>query len=488
MDKKLDIEFLARLAVPVPLRAEILEAYHDDIFGGHLGYEKTLEKISARFYWPFMSSDVRDYCARCHMCSTRKGPKHFNHVGLHSTSAKYLPFQRVSVDIVGPLRQSTEGHKWLIVFVNAATRWPEVVPTKDVTAQTVAKVFLDAIVSRHGAPLELMSDRGSNFLSAVVQSICDLCNTRKRNTCAYSPATNGLCENFNKTLINMLSMYCNKLQDDWHIFIPFCLFAYRTSVQRSTGYTPAQLVYGRELRQPLEVGLPHPRHPDILDDEDITQMARLALTEARNMANQNTELAQNQQKQQHEKSVKPRKFETGEQIYLYTPVHKKGFTHKLFHEFHGPYTIVAVFLPRIKVQLTDKPAQEPFWVHSSRVKPSHLPKIAVPRPSPPTSESPFQPHETPNEANTKSATEIQESPATDSKPEIPAIGPNSKADNDEWISDEEEEVELGPANKPRRQRTKKPRFQRSTTATHGYNLRKNPAKKVYSAQSMGSAT
>ncbi len=175
-------------------------------------------------------------------------------------------------------------------------------------------------------------------------------------------------------------------------------------------------------------------------------------------------------------------------IYLYTPVHKKGFTHKLFHEFHGPYTIVAVFLPRIKVRLTDKQAQEPFWVHSSRVKPSHLPKIAVPRPALPASESSLQTHEAPKEANTKSAVEIQDSPATESEPETQVDGSNSKMDNDEWISEEEEEEELGPANKPRKQRMKKPRFQPSTTATHGYNLRKNPAKKGYSAQSTGSAT
>ncbi len=101
-----------------------------------------------------------------------------------------------------------------------------------------------------------------------------------------------------------------------------------------------------------------------------------------------------------------------------------------------------------------------FAWYASRVKPSHFNKIAVPLPSPPASESPLQTHET-QMKQTQNLRPKFKNPATDSKPEIPAIG-SSKADKDEWIS-EEEEVELGPARKPRKQRTKKPRFKRCTT-------------------------
>jgi len=99
-----------------------------------------------------------------------------------------------------------------------------------VEATVIARLLIDEIISRHGAPRVLLSDRGTNFLSKVVAEVCKIFQIQKVNTSSYHPQTNGLVERFNSTLCQSLSMYVSKNQKDWDEFIPLILFADRTSV------------------------------------------------------------------------------------------------------------------------------------------------------------------------------------------------------------------------------------------------------------------
>lgn len=87
------------------------------------------------------------------------------------------------------------------------TKWPEAFAIPNIEAKTVAEIFVKEIVSRHGAPRVLLSDRGSNFLSSLFREVCFLMNTEKIFTSGYRPQTNGLVERFNGTLAQSLSMY-----------------------------------------------------------------------------------------------------------------------------------------------------------------------------------------------------------------------------------------------------------------------------------------
>ncbi len=84
-------------------------------------------------------------------------------------------------------------------------------------------------------------------MAHLVAEVCKICDTRKINTSPYHPETNGLCERFNGSLADMLSMFCNSHQTDWDRCLSFVLFAYRTAAQATTGETPAYLLYGRDL-------------------------------------------------------------------------------------------------------------------------------------------------------------------------------------------------------------------------------------------------
>lgn len=117
------------------------------------------------------------------------------------------PFEKVSCDISGPWPVTHDNNRYILVFIDMCTKWPEAFAIPNIEAKTVAEIFVKEIVSRHGAPRVLLSDRGSNFLSSLFREVCFLMNTEKIFTSGYRPQTNGLVERFNGTLAQSLSMY-----------------------------------------------------------------------------------------------------------------------------------------------------------------------------------------------------------------------------------------------------------------------------------------
>ena len=90
-------------------------------------------------------------------------------------------------------------------------------------------------------------------MSSLMCQLCRLFNIKKLNTTPYHPKANGLVENFNGTLSKMLKCYAQEEPTDWDRHIPYVLFAYRESIYETTGYSPFELFYGRQVRGPLQL-------------------------------------------------------------------------------------------------------------------------------------------------------------------------------------------------------------------------------------------
>lgn len=129
------------------------------------------------------------------------------------------------------------GNRYVVVFLDYLTKWVEAFAIPDQSATTIARILVEEIFCRHGAPEHLLSDRGANFLSDLVQEVCRLLSIKKVNTSGYHPQSDGLVEKFNSTLSAMLSKVA-ETGKDWDRHLPFVLFAYQTSVQESTKETP----------------------------------------------------------------------------------------------------------------------------------------------------------------------------------------------------------------------------------------------------------
>lgn len=184
------------------------------------------------------------------------------------------------------------------------TRWPEVFPVRNQTAPIFAKLLVENIFCRHGVPTELLSDRGANFLSNLMLEVYDLMGIHKVTTTAYHPQTDGLVERFNRTLTKMLAKTVKANGKDWDLYLPYVLFAYRTSRQASTGESPFDLLYGRDPQSPREAALNLSPERDQLDVDDYRSDLTQILADAWKLARENIKKAQQHQKQMYDRHAK----------------------------------------------------------------------------------------------------------------------------------------------------------------------------------------
>ncbi|KAJ1198142.1 hypothetical protein NDU88_001986 [Pleurodeles waltl] len=193
------------LVVPQCYRAFLLDLAHYIPPAGHLGQDKTFNRLVTHFYWPRMRLASDTFCSGYPICQA------FRKTG-QKLKAPLLPllisgtlFERVGIDIVGPLNPKTAlDNRVILVLVDHATLYPETIPLRTVTAPVVTRALL-GIFTRVGFPKEVVSDRDTNFMSAYMKSMWDECGVTYRFTTPYHPQSNGLVERFNKTLKGMIN-------------------------------------------------------------------------------------------------------------------------------------------------------------------------------------------------------------------------------------------------------------------------------------------
>ena len=173
-------------------------------------------------------------------------------------------FDRVAVDVLGPFKPSSRQNRYIVVFSDYLMRWCEAFAVPCIEAFVIARLLVDEIIARHGAPRVLLSDRWTNFLSKLVAEVCKIFQIQKKNTSSYRPPTDGLVARFNSTLCQSLSMYVAKNQKDWDDFIPLILFAHRASISEAIGDSPFFCLYGSEPRLPVDVKFLPPAANDLL--------------------------------------------------------------------------------------------------------------------------------------------------------------------------------------------------------------------------------
>ena len=168
----------------------------------------------------------------------------------------------------------------ILTVTDKVSRWVEAYPLPNMTAAQVADVLLTKFVTQYGCPIKISSDRGSNFTSELIQDVLKHMNVQQQFSPAYCPWVNGSVERMNGTIIRMLRHYVNDNMDDWDDKLPFVLFAYRSTKNTMTGYTPFEMVYGSNARMPSEASLQASSSPSVTDSssESAAYLDRLTKT------------------------------------------------------------------------------------------------------------------------------------------------------------------------------------------------------------------
>ena len=114
------------------------------------------------------------------------------------------PCEKVSIDITGPHQKSSRQHQFILMCVDHFSKWAKVIPLRNHTASTVARVLMTHVFSRFGAPRQLLSDCAPEFESELFQNLMRWMEIDKLQTSAYQLSTNGAVERFHRTLNTMM--------------------------------------------------------------------------------------------------------------------------------------------------------------------------------------------------------------------------------------------------------------------------------------------
>ena len=181
----------AQMLVPKALQEEVVSSLHGGVTSGHLGEEKTINRIRERFYWPGFPQHVRDWCRSCYACAARKTPTPHGHAKLQSIVPGY-PLQIVAVDIMGPLPETPSHNRYVLVATDYFTRWTEAYAIPNLTVETVANKLLDEFFLRFSLPEQIYSDQGGQVESKSFQEMARILQIKKTRTTPYHPQSDGV--------------------------------------------------------------------------------------------------------------------------------------------------------------------------------------------------------------------------------------------------------------------------------------------------------
>ncbi|KAL0171312.1 hypothetical protein M9458_031623, partial [Cirrhinus mrigala] len=324
------------LVVPRGKTEAVLELAHSHPMAGHLGAANTTQRIRDRFHWPGMEAEVRGFCQACPTCQVTS-PRTPPPSPLIPLPIIEVPFERIGMDIIGPLPRSARGHEHILVIVDYATRYPEAVPLRKATAKSIAQeLFL--LASRVGLPSEILTDQGTPFMSRLMADLCRLLRVKQLRTTVYHPQTDGLVERFNQTLKQMLRRVTAEDKRDWDLLLPYVLFGIREVPQASTGFTPFELLFGRQPRGLLDIAReaweqqPAP-HRTII--EHVRQM-RERIDRVMPLVREHLSKAQQAQQRHYNRAAQPREFQPGDRVMVLVP----SSACKFLAAWQGPYTVV----------------------------------------------------------------------------------------------------------------------------------------------------
>ncbi|GBG84963.1 hypothetical protein CBR_g39426 [Chara braunii] len=290
-----DVEHSIQLVPDYRLRVRAVAEFHDQADAGHMGFHKTLARVSRLYVWPKRKDFVKDYVADCPTCQEVNSANHLPYGLLQPLPILEGRWQSISMDFIGPLRPLTpRGHDAILVVVDRFTKHARFVPCRyAISAREVADIVFDRVVRDHGLPLSIISDRDPRFTSRFWRRLHEVYGTQLRFSSSYHPQTDGQTEITNRTLGDILRKIVRDDQQ-WDLHLAHVEIAYNHAVSPATGMSPYYCDLGYHPRVPADFLRPSQLHPDTscpaLDDW-VAHMTSIMKTAHEHIAASQTRMA-----------------------------------------------------------------------------------------------------------------------------------------------------------------------------------------------------
>ncbi|KAD2805228.1 hypothetical protein E3N88_38605 [Mikania micrantha] len=322
-----------------PFKEVLLEEAHKSKYSIHPGATKMYRDLKNNYWWPGMKRDVVKYVGKCLTCMQVKAEHQKPYGKLQPLEIPLWKWEHVTMDLITKLPRTKRGHDTIWVIVDRLTKSAHFIPIRETySSEKMAEVYVKEVVSRHGVPVTIVSDRDTRFTSHFWRKFQEDLGTKLLIRTAYHPQTDGQSERAIQTLEDMLRACIIDFGGNWDDYLPLAEFSYNNSYHSSLGMPPYEMLYGRKCRTPVcweEVG------PRELASKEVVKVTNARIDQIR----AHLKAAQDRQKSYADKRRRPIEFQVGDLVLLKVSpwkgvirFRKRG---KLSPCFIGPFKILA---------------------------------------------------------------------------------------------------------------------------------------------------
>lgn len=231
-----------RIVPPPSERPALVKRVHEQY--GHFGVTRTVNLLQLSYWWRSMWPDVAAIVRNCSVCDREKAGFNIRPATLNPLAIRG-PGYRWHVDLAGPLPESVDGYLYVMICIEAFTKWVEIIPLRDKLAATTWHAFLTHVLARFGACAEVVTDQGTEFEGEFDEGLVSLAVDHRR-TSRNHPQADGLAERCVQTIKACIRRCAEKDITAWPLALPWIAMGYRFSPQASLRVSPYYALYARK--------------------------------------------------------------------------------------------------------------------------------------------------------------------------------------------------------------------------------------------------
>nr|GEV15539.1 reverse transcriptase domain-containing protein [Tanacetum cinerariifolium] len=235
-----------------------------------IGSEKIYQDLKKLYWWPNMKSVIAEYVGKYLTCFRVKAECQNPSGLLIQPEIPMWKWERITMDFIMKFPKTLNEHDTIWVIVDRLTKSAHFIPTQEIDSmETLTRLYIKSIVSRHGVPISIISDRDSHFTSRFWQSLQNALGTQLDMSTAYHPKADGQSERTIQTLEDMLRACVIDFGKGWEKHLPLAEFCYNKNYHASIKVAPFETLYGQKCKSPVclaEVGDVQLTGPEIIHE------------------------------------------------------------------------------------------------------------------------------------------------------------------------------------------------------------------------------